>query len=833
MAKAALNIGQELHSDSIVYRIESVLGQGSFGVTYKAKAFTVMKGRFGEELVETNTPKAIKEFFMKEVNDRDASGSITGMSEGSLSYNYAQKFKKEAENLASMNHPNIVKVIDFISANNTYYYVMDYIDGENLNDYLKHHKMSEKEATDTISEVAKALQYMHEEKHMLHLDLKPGNIMRRNSDGHIFLIDFGLSKHYSEDGVPETSTSVGLGTPGYAPIEQANIKSVKQFKRTLDIYSLGATFYKLLTGNIPPTADELVSDKDIIKDELEKISNNETIVSTILNAMSPSIKERTQCVSAFLSNLKGDNENVQVIDVEDQTDWQQNDSTENQDHQERVTPERIRKHEWVFSKKIHLPVILGLCLICIALLLFFNRRNYNQDYSPELVKAATNGDKLAQYWLGDCYYLGRGVSINYDEAFKWYMKSAEQGLDSAQISVANCYSDAEGVEQDFSKALFWINKAVSQNNSLAINNLGNFYWYGNGVKVDTVKAVELYRESAEKGCSAGMINLGYLYLDGTGVKSDTIKAIQLFEDAEKKKKYSAATFFSAYYRGKYGLTYRDSVKCIKMLTDKLEHAKDTTNIRATYCLIADFYELSEGVHENSKEAFKWYSKAAELGSATGMYWTGMSYIWGSAVEKDFKKAFYWINKCANLNIIPWKGKSIQEANRQYKNISRTQYCVVESQRTLSGLYYNGDGVSKDFGKYIYWLQEAAKNGSNKAQHSLGHLYKEGDAHAKKDIKEAYKWFKIAVENGHGEACVDMAFAYFEGREGYNKNDKEGIKYLELGASRNDPLATFNLGIMYYYGDNGLPVDKVKAKQYLSRAKEFGYERADDAIKDLF
>ena len=77
MAKSTLNIGQELHSDSLTYHIESVLGQGSFGITYKAKAFTVIKGKFGEELVETNTPKAIKEFFMKEINERDESGSIT------------------------------------------------------------------------------------------------------------------------------------------------------------------------------------------------------------------------------------------------------------------------------------------------------------------------------------------------------------------------------------------------------------------------------------------------------------------------------------------------------------------------------------------------------------------------------------------------------------------------------------------------------------------------------------------------------------------------------------------------------------------------------------
>lgn len=303
MVKSTLNIGQELHSDSIIYRIESVLGQGSFGVTYKAKAFTVMKGKFGEELVETNTPKAIKEFFMKEVNERDESGSITGMSEGSLSYNYAQKFKKEAENLASMNHPNIVKVIDFISANNTYYYVMDFIEGENLNVYLKHHKMSEEEATATIVEVAKALRYMHEEKHMLHLDLKPGNIMRRNSDGHIFLIDFGLSKHYSADGVPETSTSVGLGTPGYAPIEQANSKNAKQFRATLDVYALGATFYKLLTGQTPPSADELVSDEELINDELAKFDISNESKMTIEHSMMPSVKYRTKDVKGFLADL--------------------------------------------------------------------------------------------------------------------------------------------------------------------------------------------------------------------------------------------------------------------------------------------------------------------------------------------------------------------------------------------------------------------------------------------------------------------------------------------------------------------------------------------------
>ena len=297
-------IGQELLSNNIVYRIEAVLGQGSFGITYKARALTKMKGKFGEEMVESPTPKAIKEFFMKEVNERNEDGSLMGMSEGSLSYNYAQKFKKEAETLATMSHPNIVKVIDFISANNTYYYVMDYIEGENLNEYLNHHKMTTEEASQIILDVTKALQYMHTEKHMLHLDLKPGNIMRRKVDGHIFLIDFGLSKHYSDEGQPETSTNIGLGTEGYAPIEQGKKNTIgSSFLPTIDIYALGATFYKLLTGQTPPSAHELVSDEKIVEHELRKFGIQEDIIEVISHAMRPSAKLRTQNTEDFRKNI--------------------------------------------------------------------------------------------------------------------------------------------------------------------------------------------------------------------------------------------------------------------------------------------------------------------------------------------------------------------------------------------------------------------------------------------------------------------------------------------------------------------------------------------------
>lgn len=282
------------------YKIVGRLGQGSFGITYLAAAKIKMTGALGE--METEIHVAVKEFFMSDINSRSHDGTGVEGSSGTVFTNYRRKFRKEAENLARLSHDNIVHVIDVFDENNTTYYVMQYVDGGSLDDYIASRgRLSEDETFAILRDVGAALSYMHRHK-MLHLDLKPKNIMRRGSDGHIFLIDFGLSKYFTEGGEPESSTTIGHGTPGYAPLEQARYRRDGSFPATIDVYALGATAFKMLTGKRPPEASDILND-GFPSDDLLSQGISSPTVEAIRRAMSAERRARYQTVDEFLSAL--------------------------------------------------------------------------------------------------------------------------------------------------------------------------------------------------------------------------------------------------------------------------------------------------------------------------------------------------------------------------------------------------------------------------------------------------------------------------------------------------------------------------------------------------
>lgn len=287
------------------YRIVAVLGQGGFGITYK-----------GEHTM-LGTTVAIKEFFMKGACERDENSThvTTSQSNSELASRFRTKFLKEAKTLAVLKHPNIIRVFDVFEDNGTAYYVMDYIEGNNLSDIVEGKgRLSEPLALKYIRQVANALNYLHQKK-LLHLDVKPANILLDKNTGNAILIDFGVSKQYDQDG-QQTSTTPPAISKGYSPVEQyAQGSNVKTFSPATDIYSLAATLYKLVTGNTPPESNLLLNEDE----QLPPYPSNVSEVTR--NAIAECLqtrKKRPQSISEFLQLL--DSEPISNIDTPEEDD---------------------------------------------------------------------------------------------------------------------------------------------------------------------------------------------------------------------------------------------------------------------------------------------------------------------------------------------------------------------------------------------------------------------------------------------------------------------------------------------------------------------------------
>ena len=241
-----------------VYRIDEKIGQGGFGITYKGTWFTKVSGALGS--IDARLPVAIKEFFFEDYCSRDAdtqSITIHSTTGKDLFMRFKEKLLKEAAILSQLSHPNIVRVLEVFEANNTAYMIMDYIEGPSLKELLKQEgRLPVTQAVEYAKQVAAALEEIHN-KNILHLDIKPGNILINQRNGNAMLIDFGISKRYNTSH-EETSTTPQGRSKGYAPIEQYLDKGAAAFSPALDIYALGATLYHSLTGEIPIEANERV-----------------------------------------------------------------------------------------------------------------------------------------------------------------------------------------------------------------------------------------------------------------------------------------------------------------------------------------------------------------------------------------------------------------------------------------------------------------------------------------------------------------------------------------------------------------------------------------------
>ena len=278
------------------YTIKSVLGQGGFGITYLAQDNSLEREVAIKEFMPRDIAGRGNDYTLHPLNDEMGDKLAWGM----------ERFIREARTLSKFNHNNIVRVYSVFEENNTAYMVMSYEHGISFHEkLLRDGRPSEEDLKDILFGLLDGLEVLHEAR-FIHRDIKPGNIFIRE-DGAAILLDFGSARQAIGE---ETMTLTKVVTPGYAPFEQYYARSDMQGPWT-DIYSLGATCFKAITGEPPMdstfrnryTGEQAINE---IWDELDKHNKNYSafLLRAIEHSLRSNHKERPQTVKEWRAMLE-------------------------------------------------------------------------------------------------------------------------------------------------------------------------------------------------------------------------------------------------------------------------------------------------------------------------------------------------------------------------------------------------------------------------------------------------------------------------------------------------------------------------------------------------
>lgn len=292
MAVSPLSDGALLAKDD--YEITGVLGRGGFGITYLAR---------DRQLRST---VAIKEYAPADFADRPA-GSFDMISTDVAEFDWGlNRFREEGRTLARFkNTSSIVSVARIFDENRTAYLVMEYIDGPNIVEFSESIS-NPKQIESLFIDLRAALASMHDVG-FVHSDLKPENILVRTQSREPILIDFGSTRQQSVD------RTMALVTPHYSPVEQ--YASDSAHGPYTDIYSLSATFYRVITGDKPSDAPSRVLDDDYssLQGDESLRGYNPDILAQIDAGMKPLPKERPQSIKEWLSVTATNSERAIIL----------------------------------------------------------------------------------------------------------------------------------------------------------------------------------------------------------------------------------------------------------------------------------------------------------------------------------------------------------------------------------------------------------------------------------------------------------------------------------------------------------------------------------------
>jgi serine/threonine protein kinase len=588
--------------------------------------------------------------------------------------NIRKRFISEARNMYKMSHPNIIKVTDLIEEGDTVAFVMEYIEGQTLKEYLdRKRKLNDAEIKNMFSQMLDAVGYVHEQN-LVHRDIKPSNFML-DKKGNIKLMDFGIAKNMdvTSSDYTHTGTNQNMGTPMYMSPEQ--IKSTKDVTLQSDIYSLGVVLWQMVMGKKPydtKTISIFELQNKIVTENLSLTNSKFDFLIEVATAKELNIRYNN--CKEFKTKL--DNLNKEVTGITNLNNSENSEKTIFDNfkateiyHEKPIIETNNQQKEFSKGKKSNKSIFIGIGAIILAVIGYFLFSYYknvrledainnfnNEEYSIAyniFNSSILKDNSEAQYYLGKMYSLGYYVNKDYDKAFLLAKTSSEQGNDKGLNMIGAMYENGWGTSKDINKAIEMYTKAAKLGNAKAYSNLGDIYYNGiEEIEIDYSKAIEYYMSAIN--FATGQMNkdlsakpecrIGLIYLNGGyGVEANFNKAKEYFLIAIEKNNSDAAVYLGFMYENGKGVS-QDYNLAFKYYTisANLSNPLGQSNL-------GSFYLSGKGCTQNDIKALELFKKSANQGNSYGLANLGYMYEFNrGGAGYDISKAIMYYKQAADL-----------------------------------------------------------------------------------------------------------------------------------------------------------------------------------------